>query len=184
MRPVSPRRLAQSAANGPIFYLIHSHRAAQQARHRGHPFVGDAAGDDQVELREVGVHVEREAVARHPARDAHADRRELGVLPTQMPVSPAMRPASMPNARDGPDQHLLEVAHVTVHVAAIRLQIDDRIADELTGTVVGDVAAAAGLEQADAAPPRAPQARSQDVRQIVAGLDPECDDGGCSSRSS
>jgi hypothetical protein len=38
-----------------------------------------------------------------------------------------------------------------VHVAAIRLQIDDRIADDLSWTVVGDVAAAAGLVHGDAA---------------------------------
>ena len=35
-------------------------------------------------------------------------------------------------------------------VAAIRIQIDDRIADELARPVVGDVAAAAGLEDLDA----------------------------------
>ena len=31
------------------------------------------------------------------------------------------RPAVTPNVRDRPDQHFLEVAHVAMHVAAIRL---------------------------------------------------------------
>ena len=38
-----------------------------------------------------------------------------------------------------------------MHVAAIRLQIHDRISDDLAGTVVGDVAAASGLVHLDAA---------------------------------
>ena len=49
------------------------------------------------------------------------------------------------------DQHLFQVAHVAVHVAAIGLQVDDRVADDLAGAVVGDVAAAAGLVHLDAA---------------------------------
>ena len=83
----------------------------------------------------------------------------------------------MPNDRHGPDQHLLEVAHVPMHVAAIGLQIDDGIADELAGTVIRDVAAAAGLEQPDAGR-RERLRRREDVRPIVAGLDAERDDGG------
>ena len=41
------------------------------------PPLGDAARHDQLEVIEVGGHVEREAVARNPARDAHADRTQL-----------------------------------------------------------------------------------------------------------
>ena len=49
------------------------------------------------------------------------------------------------------NQHLLEIAHVAMHVAAIGLQVEDRIADDLAGAVVGDVAAAPGLVDLDAA---------------------------------
>ena len=38
-----------------------------------------------------------------------------------------------------------------MHVAAIGIEVDDRIADELTGTVIGDVAAASGFVHLDAA---------------------------------
>ena len=106
--------------------------------------------------------VQREAVARHPARDAHADRGELRRRRPRRPSGRrAARPA-MPKRGDGADQHLFEVAHVAVHVAAIRLQIDDRIADELPGAVVGDVAAAARLERARRrAPPSASASRGR-----------------------
>src|SRR5262249_42590913 len=40
--------------------------------------------------------------------------------------------------------------HVLVHVLAIGFQIDDGITDDLSGTVVRDVAAAAGFEDVDA----------------------------------
>ena len=38
-----------------------------------------------------------------------------------------------------------------MHVAAVGTQIEDRVADELSGAVVGDVAAATGFEDLDAA---------------------------------
>ena len=61
-----------------------------------------------------------------------------------------MRVAVMPKSATDADQHLLEIAHVAVHVAAVLRQLEDRVADELPGAVIGDVAAAAGLEETDA----------------------------------
>ena len=47
------------------------------------------------------------------------------------------------------DHHAPEIAHVAANVAAIGLQIEDGVGHELSGRVVGDVAAAAGLEVVD-----------------------------------
>ena len=58
-------------------HIGHRRRPAEQPLQRRHALVGDAARHDQVEIVEIGGHVEREAVARDPARDADADRREL-----------------------------------------------------------------------------------------------------------
>ena len=55
------------------------------------------------------------------------------------------------------------------------MQIDDRIADELPGPVIGDVAAAAGLEDLDALRLERFGGRD-DVRAIVTGLHAERDD--------
>ena len=76
----------------------------------------------------------------------------------------------MPKSDDRLDQHLLEIAHVAVHVAAIRLQVDDRIADELARAVIGHVAAAAGLERPRRPSRASASRRLEDVRAIVAGL--------------
>src|SRR5436190_14827872 len=152
----------------------------KQALERRDPFVGDAAGDDEAEAGKIRVHVEREAVARDPAGDPDADGGELGFASVDTDPD-AGEPGDAPrlDAEPGhrPDQHFLEVAHVAVHVAAFGLEVEDRIADELTRAVIRHVAAAAGLEQADAL--RGERlGRLEHVRQIVARLDAERDDVG------
>src|SRR5205814_10489351 len=44
------------------------------------------------------------------------------------------------------NHRLFQVAHVAVHVAPIGIQIEDRVTDDLSRPVIGDVSAAAGLE--------------------------------------
>ena len=58
------------------------------------------------------------------------------------------------------DQHLLEPAHVAAHVLLAGLEVHERVADDLPGAVVGDVAAAIGLERRHALAPPAPPAEA------------------------
>jgi len=51
--------------------------------------------------------------------------------------------------RDGADQRFLEVACVLLDVAAVALQIEDRVADELPRAVEGRLAAAVRLDDLD-----------------------------------
>ena len=70
-----------------------------------------------------------------------------------------------------------EIAHVFVHIAAIRLQVHDRVADDLAGPVVGDVAPAARLVHLDLT--RGEQfGRGDQVRPRRIGLDAKRDDVG------
>ena len=123
--------------------------------------------------------LKREAVAGDPARDPHADGRQLVLRRPRRRSGPATRPASTPNRRGDRDHHLLEIAHVAVHVAAIGPQIEDRIADQLAGTVVGDVAAAARLEQRDARPRPAPRRDASTCERSLRTLAPSVMTGGC-----
>src|SRR4029079_11482197 len=109
------------------------------------------AGNDQTEIVEVGRDVEGEAMAGDPAGNPNPDGRQLfGAHPDAgESLDPAGRHAVVGGS---PNQHLLEVAHVAVHVAPLRLQVEDRIADDFPGTVVGDVAAASRFVDLDAAP--------------------------------
>ena len=96
-------------------------------------------------------------------------------LPTQMPRFPSARSAVMPYSRDGADQHFFELRHVLAHVALAFAEVDDRVADELAGTVIGDVAAARGLEKTDALRARASSRSARRLRDVAAA--PEGDDG-------
>ena len=66
-----------------------------------------------------------------------------------MPVSPSIRVAATPSGSERPDQRLLEVAAVALHVLAVPRQVEDRVADELARAVVGGLAAAVGLDDLD-----------------------------------
>ncbi len=56
----------------------------------------------------------------------------------------------MPKSAKRVDEHLLDGAHISAHVALPFAQIQDRIADDLAGTVIGHVAAAVGGIECDA----------------------------------
>ena len=99
--------------------------------------------------------------------------------PTQTPVSPSTRSASDAVVGRCSNQDVFEVADVPVHIATVRLEIDDGIPDDLSGPVISDVAAAAGLVDFDAArrqrvcarqdvrpPAVAAHAQGQDVRML------------------
>src|SRR4051812_48003773 len=51
--------------------------------------------------------------------------------------------------RDRPDQRLLHLPQIPVEILSVALEIDDRVADQLTRPMEGDVAAALDLEQLD-----------------------------------
>ena len=70
-----------------------------------------------------------------------------------------------------------------MHVSAIGVQVDDRIADDLAGPVVGDVSATTGLEHLDAASGERFRC-GQDVRPSTITLHPEGETGGCSTSKS
>ena len=79
---------------------------------------------------------------------------------------------------------VFEIADVAMHVAAIGLEIEDRIADELARAVIRHVAAAAGLEDARRRARAASTSEATMCDAVVARLHAERDDWGCSSRSS
>ena len=68
---------------------------------------------------------------------------------SQRPVSPSIVCASSPNGASVAIERLLEVAAVLLHVLPVAGQVEDRVADELSGRVVGRLAAAVGLDELD-----------------------------------
>jgi hypothetical protein len=72
--PRTPRTTASSAS------AIVTSRPSSP-RQRRDPAIGDPAGDDQIEVIEVGPDVEREAVRRDPSADANANRGQFLLAP-------------------------------------------------------------------------------------------------------
>ena len=171
-RDRTPRRSAPTMRVLDLARELAVHPSRSQRRDAA---VGDAARHDQREVVRSVVTLQREAVAGDPARDADADGRQLLVAD---PDAGQSRDASARRCRNRrrPDQHLFEVAHVPVHVAAIGLEIDDRVADDLAGPVIGDVAAAPGLEHLDAARGQVVVGR-ENVRPAAVAAHAEREDG-------
>src|SRR5579883_1567476 len=123
--------------------------------------IGDAAGDDEVEVAQVGGDVEREAVRGDAARDVHADGGDFllgdgaaGDGPDAGASGDALRGDG--EVSQGADEGFFEEADVVdgADAAVVQgetAQVEDGVADELAGSVVGDVAAAVDLMDFDAA---------------------------------
>ena len=91
---------------------------------------------------------------RHPARDVDADRRDLPRALTPARRHPDAGQALVAHALElergeRPDERLLEVAHVALHVLAVVPEVEDRVADELSRPVERGLAAAVGLDDLD-----------------------------------
>jgi len=101
---------------------------------------------------------------RHPTRDAHTDRAELDRGARGLLTGPATRVGKVSPKADvffdhaavdaiaagQTHHHAIQVFDVAPHVHAVRVQIQNRITDELPRRVQGHVSAAAGRDQGDA----------------------------------
>jgi hypothetical protein len=134
--------------NQPIRDLFPSDRPPEEPLERGDAPVGKTARDDEVEAIEIRADVEGKPVARDPTREAHPDGRQLlGPHPGTGQTGDAL--GRNPVVCGRPNEDFFEVAHVAVDVAAIGFEIENGIAHDLAGTVVGDVAAPAGFVDVD-----------------------------------
>ena len=143
----SPRLLADDRLRlGP------RHLAAGLALDRGHGEALVPAGVEERERLEVARHVEGEAVRRDPARDVHADRRDLGARrrPHADVLGAGAHLGRHAEVGQRADQRRLQPLDVGPQVAAVLGQVEHRIADQLPGPVVGRAAAAVGDGDGDA----------------------------------
>src|SRR5882724_9899964 len=123
-------------------------------RQRGHWLVRDAAGDNQLEIIEVGAHVESKTVGGDCARNVNSDGCDLSRDFILRPDAGQAGNAFGDHAEiaAGADERFFQLAD-KINGANARLkstQIKDGIADELAGAVEGDVAAAIGFMQFNA----------------------------------
>jgi len=178
-------------------------RAAEFPLHRGDGVRSDAAGDDEVEVAEVGVDVEGETVGGDEAGDVNADGGKLGIgfcpdageaveaFGGDGEVGRGANEDFFEAADEVDDADVLADRRASLDrtaeggrpymvIAKHRLfdaresaEVEDGIADDLAGAVESDVAAAVALEEFDAAPGEE-FGRGDDVRGF--GVAAESDD--------
>ena len=106
-------------------------------------------------------------MARDPPRDAYTDGRQL--LPSDPHAGEPLDPSRGDAVVGGrANQDLFQISNVAVNVAPIGCEIDDRIADDLTGPVICNVAAAAGFVHLDTARSQR-LGRRENMRSAAAG---------------
>src|SRR5581483_2758577 len=141
--------------------------------------VGDAARDDELEEVEIGGDVEGETVGGDSAGDVDADGGNFGLRVGGGPDAGESGDAGAGDAEvsAGADEHFFEAADVfdDADFGSEGAEIEDGVADELSGAVEGDVAAAITFDQLDALL-REEVGRGDDV--FLFRIAAEGDDGG------
>src|SRR5580692_449483 len=121
--------------------LAHRHCALCLSAYGGHAASVDSARHDRIEVAKIGRHVQREAVPRDPAAKADADRRNLARAD---PDAGHRIAATRVDAEfcERIDHRGFETAEILRHVAVAAFELQNRIADQLAGTVIGHLSAA------------------------------------------
>src|SRR5690606_27710031 len=117
-----------------------------------HAAISYSAGDHQVEVGEIGIHIQRQPVHGHPTAAPDPHRAELTLGADLIRAYPDARPVLDPPCVEteiatGQHHRLLERPKVAVDVREDASEIEDRITDELTGPMKGDVAAPIDVNQ-------------------------------------
>ena len=145
-----PSSASHTAAVDAVDDVVDADVTAEFCRQRSDPGVGDAARHDRGERAQVAVAVQREPVQRGRPRHPDPDRADLaGRAPVvgRHPHTRSARDAHGFQSELGAhmDQRLFKAPNEIHHVEWFG-QADDRIADQLTRAVPGDLAAPVGVD--------------------------------------
>src|SRR6185295_10186378 len=115
---------------------------------RRHDHAIDAAWNDEVEPGEIGGDVEGEAMPGDPVARVHADGCDLSAARPHARVG-GVSLAGNSIVSEGVDQRLFDFPEIPVQVLPMSLEIDDRVANELPGSMERHVTTALDLEYFD-----------------------------------
>ena len=101
---------------------------SQQLLHRSNRLT--FAGDDQIEITEIGVYVECETMCSNPARNMHTNGCHFTAV--RVYTGQAFDPERIDTeVGHGPNQDFFQIANITMNVFAVGTEIDDWITDHL-----------------------------------------------------
>ena len=131
-----------------IFDRTQLNFAAEQFFHRSHRFA--FTGNDQIEVAEISIHVERKTVSGYPPRDVYTDGRNLS--PRSVHAGQSFNPKGF-NIKilHGANQNFLQIANKAMYVFTIGTQVDNWITYNLAQPVIGNFAATICFKQRHAA---------------------------------
>lgn len=137
------------------FDFIERNVALKEFFERSSFAIGNAAGNDQIEVAEIGGDVKGQAVGSDPAADVDADGGEffLGDIVGGLDPDAGLAGDAIGGDAEfsgGADHGFFERADVPVDVAADAIEIENGIADDLARAVIGDVSATVGFAEFDA----------------------------------
>src|SRR5215472_4390280 len=127
--------------------LLQIHGMPEEALKRRYATSVQTTGHDPLKETQIRVHVESETVRGDPARDVNSNGYQFGVShphPSCAGKASGLDPVFLGHA----DENFFERAHVPADITAMLSEVDNRVADQLTGAVIGDVTAAVGLKNA------------------------------------
>jgi hypothetical protein len=101
-----------------------------------------------VKVREISGYVEGEAVPSDPLLHVNPDAGDLATLCPDSSVVFATFPPD-PEVLQSANQALLELPQEPMKILPMLAEIEDRVSDQLPGSVKGDVSTALNLEQLD-----------------------------------
>ena len=111
----------------------------------GHPMFPHPAGNDAVEMAEIGIHIQADAVIAHPAPHPNADGRDLVFAPLapHPNPNPVLAPLAFHIERSKRcNQPFLKPRHKGPHILSPFFQIKHDIGHPLPGPVIGILPAA------------------------------------------
>src|SRR5262249_1805668 len=134
-------------------HILRTNLARQQLLKRSGLTPADAAGHDQIKVPQVRGYVVGKPMRRHPTADVYSDRRQLfRRIPFAHPDPglPFRAPRTELKICRSPNHCLFELTDIPNHISLDRAEVQNRVANNLSRPVIGNVAAARGLKVFDA----------------------------------
>ena len=112
------------------------------------------AGNDVIEIPEIGIHVQRKAMHGDPAAAAYPDGAYLPLPARYARIEPHACFTGAPFAlqpvfADGFDHHFFQVAQVFADIGTEVLQVEDRVTHDLLQSMKGYIASPVGVKKRD-----------------------------------
>lgn len=125
----------------------HVNLATKQTFHRSYGLA--FAGDDPVVVAEVRIDIKSEAMGGDPTFDVNSDRGDLTLCGVD--AGQALDPKGIyPVVCHHANEHILNVADVTMDILSVRRERDDGIPDDLTEAMIRNPSTTVCLKNLDA----------------------------------